>query len=123
MRAQQGRKNASDLTTAFPLSGEMAEKWAESSRAYLYACLEWQKELADFTNERLAKDLDLQRAAIKCKTAGELAKLHQEWVDTTLKDYVRETERLTSLFQEATLNGMQTTKRAAETGSAGDAEK
>lgn len=115
MRVQKGKQPSAGIPFEFPMSSGAAETLAESGRAYFNACLEWQKELADFTNERLHKDLDLQRSAAQCKSAGELAKLHQEWVETTLKDYVRETEKLTTLFRDAALNGVKSVEAAAET--------
>ncbi|MXN66671.1 hypothetical protein GR183_17275 [Stappia sp. GBMRC 2046] len=114
MRVQKGKQPAAGMPFEFPMSSGAAETLAESGRAYFNACLEWQKELADFTNERLHKDLDLQRSAAQCKNAGELAKLHQEWVETTLKDYVRETEKLTTLFRDAAFNGAKSVEAAAE---------
>ncbi|MBA5777073.1 phasin family protein [Stappia sp. F7233] len=98
-----------------PFAGPFADTMMETGQKCLDACLDWQEEIADFANRRLHADLDLQRSMVRCKSANELAKLHQDWATSTLSDFAAEAEKLSEILGQAALTGMQAAGQAQKT--------
>lgn len=101
-----------DGPLANPFSGPLADTMMQTGQKCLDACLDWQEEIADFANRRLHADFELQRSIARCKSAGEMAKLHQDWATSTLSDYASEAEKLSEILSQAAVTGMQAAKQA-----------
>ena len=69
------------------------------------ACIEWQQEIARFSQERLAENQRAWAALLSSRDLASIVKVQQEWGLQAATDYTREATRLTRLATTLTLTG------------------
>jgi hypothetical protein len=79
------------------LQGAFLTNLTRSGEAYAEACLAWQSEIFRFAASRLQWDAKVGEALASCKSVAELAEVQKDWVESTVKDYVDEGNRLFQL--------------------------
>ena len=69
------------------------------------ACVEWQEEVARFSQERLTENQRTWAALLSSHDLASIAKIQQDWGVQAATDYTREATRLAQLATSLSLTG------------------
>ncbi len=69
---------------------------------------EYQREMAQFVSDRLAKDGEAIKETLKCRNWADALAIQTKWFDETVRDYNAEVSKLTDLYTKTASSALQT---------------
>lgn len=101
-KSPKGAKGAADAALGMPalMNGAFGEAMAQYGETCAESLTALQKEIAGFTEDRLASNRALAEQLSRCRDWNDLVRLQQDWARDTSEAYLKESTRVVQLFTE-----------------------